>query len=242
VAAKYSETALTVTAAGGNDTPLDLLTFSPGSSQTVSVTVKNTTTTPMTGLKLNLGLPRKWTATAAQGEIPSTVAPGASETVTYKLTSGSSAFNGDLVARASWSADGNLESEAAVVKARNVSPVKINEFANGATESFIELYNAGDSPVDISGWVLTEHPMAQPIFSTVKIPSGTKLAGKGFYLFGQANSGLAVPAQKGDATVYVRSVMGMNAGDTIEIDTGSGVEARKIANVGTAAGNTTTLW
>ena len=34
----------------------------------------------------------------------------------------------------------------------------------------------------------------------------------------------------------------MNVGDTIEIDTGSGVETRKIASVGTAAGNSTTLW
>ncbi len=34
----------------------------------------------------------------------------------------------------------------------------------------------------------------------------------------------------------------MKVGDTIEIDTGSGVETRKIASVGTAAGNSTTLW
>ena len=34
----------------------------------------------------------------------------------------------------------------------------------------------------------------------------------------------------------------MNVGDTIEIDTGSGVETRKIASIGTAAGNSTTLW
>ena len=34
----------------------------------------------------------------------------------------------------------------------------------------------------------------------------------------------------------------MNVGDTITIDTGAGVETRKIASIGTAAGNTTTLW
>ena len=34
----------------------------------------------------------------------------------------------------------------------------------------------------------------------------------------------------------------MNVGDTIGIDTGSGVETRKIASVGTAAGSSTTLW
>ena len=111
-----------------------------------------------------------------------------------------------------------------------------------STDSFIELYNAGDSDVDISNWTLTEHPTQQPIFSSVKIPAGTKLAAHGFYLLGLANSGLAVPAHKGDTTIHVRSTTGMSVGDTIEIDTGSAVETRKIASLGTAAGNSTTLW
>jgi len=76
----------------------------------------------------------------------------------------------------------------------------------------------------------------------VKIPAGTKLAANGFYLLGLSDSGLAVPAHKGDTTIYVRSTTGMNVGDTITIDTGAGVETRKIATVGTAASNSTTLW
>ena len=138
--------------------------------------------------------------------------------------------------------DGQTQSETTAEKVRNVSPIKINEFAVNSTDSFIELYNAGDSDVDISNWTLTEHPTQQPIFSSVKIPAGTKLAARGFYLLGLANSGLAVPAQKGDTTIYVRSTTGMTVGDTIEIDTGSAVETRKIASLGTAAGNSTTLW
>ena len=139
--------------------------------------------------------------------------PGASVSATFKVTAGRSAFNGDLVGNASWtnSTNGRTQSETAAEKVRNVSPVKINEFrissgppAN-ATNSFIELYNAGDSDVDISNWTLTEHPTQQPIFSSVKIPAGTKLAANGFYLLGLSNSGLAVPAQAGDTTIYVRS-------------------------------------
>ena len=42
--------------------------------------------------------------------------------------------------------------------------------------------------------------------------------------------------------IYVRSTTGLSVGDTIEIDTGSSVETRKIASLGTAAGNSTTLW
>ena len=34
----------------------------------------------------------------------------------------------------------------------------------------------------------------------------------------------------------------MNVGDTLEIDSGSGVETRKIASIGSAASNSTTLW
>ena len=125
------------------------------------------------------------------------VAPGASVSATFKITSGRAAFNGDIIGNASWTVNGVTQSETATEKVRNVSPVKINEFAVNSTDSFIELYNAGDSAVDISGWTLTEHPIAQPIFSTVKIPAGTKLAAKGFYVLGLANSGLAVPAQEG---------------------------------------------
>ena len=114
--------------------------------------------------------------------------------------------------------------------------VKINEFAVNSsvpanpTNSFIELFNAGASDVDISNWTLTEHPTQQAVFSSVNIPAGTKLAPKGFYLLGLSNSGLAVPAHKGDTTIDVRSTTGMNIGDSIEIDTGSVVETRKITN------------
>src|SRR3569832_3024933 len=34
----------------------------------------------------------------------------------------------------------------------------------------------------------------------------------------------------------------MNAGDTVSIDTGAGAETHKVASVGTAAVNATTLW
>jgi hypothetical protein len=131
---------------------------------------------------------------------------------------------------------------------RNVSPVKINEFRisagspDNSTNSFIELYNAGASAVDLSGWTLTQHATQQAIFSSVKIPAGTKLAAKGFYLLGLSNSGLAAPARAGDTTISVRSTAGMTVGDTIGIDTGSTLETRKIASLGTAAGNSTTLW
>ena len=140
------------------------------------------------------------------------------------------------------------QSETIAERVRNASPVKINEFRissgppTNATDSFIELYNAGDRSVDISNWSLTVHPTQQAIFSAVKVPAGTKLAAHGFYLLGLANSGLAAAAHAGDATIYVRSTAGMKAGDTVSIGDVSGAETRKIASVGTAASNHTTVW
>ncbi len=259
VAVHYDEPRLTLAPAFAVAAPPELQTFAPGSSQETTVTFKNTTGMTVSNVKLGLTGPRGWTAVvSARGfianaklvdattsaTIAETVAPGAVVFATFKVTSGPTAFNGDLVAEVSWSepTGGPARTERAVEKVRNVSPIKINEFSVVATNPFIELYNAGEREVDLSNWTLTEHAIAQAIFSSVKIPAGTKLAAKGFYLLGQSNSGLAVPAKKGDTTIQVRSIAGMNVGDTVEIDTGSGIETRKIAALGTAAGAVTTLW
>ncbi len=249
VAARYEVAPLSLAPASETAAPPGLQTFSPQSSQQTTVTFRNTTGQPVAELKLSLSAPAGWTAVVSGGAETSKtfadpVAPGASVSATFKVTSGPAAFNGDLVAHASWAdhTTNRTRSETAAEKVRNESPVKINEFAVNPTDSFIELYNAGAGDADISGWTLTEHPTQQAIFSSVKIPAGTTLAAHGFYLLGLADSGLAVPAQKGDTTIYVRSTTGMKAGDTIEIGSGSGMETRKIASLGTAAGNNTTLW
>jgi hypothetical protein len=253
VAAKYDVQRLSLAPANATATPPGLQTFSPRSSQETTLTFNNTAGAPATGVKLSLSVPAGWSSMVLGGTETSKtfagpVAPGAAVSATFKLTSGPAAFNGDLVGNASWTANGRTQSEATAERVRNVSPMKINEFRISAgsptnsMDSFIELYNAGDSEVDISNWTLTEHPTQQPIFSSVNIPAGTKLAARGFYLLGLANSGLAVPAQKGDTIIYVRSTTGLSVGDTIDIDTGSSVESRKIASLGTAAGNSTTLW
>lgn len=254
VAAKYDVQRLSLAPAAATATPPGLQTFSPGSSQDTTLTFTNTTGAPATGVKLSISVPKQWTAVAAGSKtgsvmIPEAVAPGASVKATFKITAGPSAFNGDLVGMASWTGAGGVaHSETTVEKVRNGSPIKINEFRvsagnpPNATNSFIELYNAGTSAVDLSNWSLTQHQTQQAIFSSVRIPAGTKLGPGGFYLLGLANSGLAVPARPGESTVYVRSTTGMSAGDTVEIDTGSKMETRKIASVGTAAGNSTTLW
>jgi hypothetical protein len=255
VAAKYDVSRLSMALASAVAAPPGLQTFSPGSSQETPVTFTNTTGAPAVGVQLSISVPKQWTSLVSgtaktSATFAEPVAPGASVSATFKVTSGPAAFNGDLVGNAQWTnqARGGKQSETTAEKVRNVSPIKINEFRISAgsptnsTNSFIELYNAGGREVDISGWILIEHATQQAIFSNVKIPAGQKLAAGGFYLLGLSNSGLAAPARKGDSSISVRSATGMSAGDTIEIDTGSGAETRKIVSIGTAAGNSTTLW
>jgi hypothetical protein len=256
VAARYDVPRLSLTPASATATAPGLEIFTPGSSHDATVTFTNTTGAPAAGIKLSISVPSgQWTsvvsgATETSKTFTEPVAPGASVSATFNVTSGPAAYNGDLAAIASWTnpASGTTQTETTAEKVRNASPVKINEFriSSGSpansTDSFIELYNAGTESVDISNWTLTEHPAQQAIFSTVKIPAGTRLAASGFYLLGLSDSGLAAPAQAGDTTLYVRSTDGMKVGDTIGIGTGAGAETRKIASIGTAAGNHTTVW
>jgi hypothetical protein len=265
VAAGYGVAPLTVssvaTASAPGGGPEGVQTFTPESSRDITVTFTNTTETPAAGVLLSIAVPgNQWTSvvsgtTGTSKTFAQQVAPGASVSATFKVTSGPEAFNGDLVGNASWTnpASGRKQFETAVEKVRNARPVKINELrvtsgspASGAsgnlTNSFIELYNAGSQSIDISNWTLTEHPAHQAIFSTVKIPAGTKLAARGFYLLGLSNSGLAAPARAGDSILHVRNTDGMSIGDAITIGTGSSMETRKIARLGTAATNHTTLW
>ena len=255
VAARYDVPRLSLAPASAVDTPPGLQTFTPGSSQQTTVTFTNTTGSPAVGVKLSLAVPgRQWTSVVAGTSQSSKtfaepVAPGASVSATFNLTAGPAAYNGDLNASASWTnvASGAKQSETAAEKVRDTAPVRINEFrissgAADATDSFIELYNAGSGSTDISNWTLTVHPAQQAIFSTVNVPPATRLAPHGFYLLGLSNSGLAVAARAGDSIIQVRTTTGLKAGDTIGIDTGSATETRKIASLGTAAGNHTTLW
>jgi len=249
VAAKYDVAPLSVAPATATAAPTGIQTFSPGGSHDTTVTFTNTTGEPANGVLLSLSVPRPWTAVNTAPSSAATVAPGATLSATFKVTSGPAAFNGDLVANASWTnAAGVKHSEKLTEKVRNVSQIKINEFrvsdgsTTNQTNSFIELYNAGARAVDLSNWTLTHHSAQQAIFSAIKVPAGTSLPPRGFYLLGLSDSGLAAPAHKGDTTLHVRSTAGMKAGDSITVDTGAGAETRKIVNVGTPASPATTLW
>jgi hypothetical protein len=60
-------------------------------------------------------------------------------------------------------------------------------FALACASRFSTARTAGANEVDIPHWTLTQHPTRLPIFSSVKVPAGTKLAAKNFYLLGLPN-------------------------------------------------------
>jgi uncharacterized protein YuzE len=242
VAAKYDVQMLSIAPANVTETPAGLQTFSPRSSQNTTVTFTNTTGTPLNGVTLEILIPGGWKSIVLNSKETSKkfaepIAPGESVSAIFTVTSGSDLFNGDLVATASWTANNKNQSQKSIEKVRNVNPVKINEFrindgsVTNSTNSFIELYNAGDEDIDISNWTLTQHPTQLPVFSAVKVPAGTNLSARGFYLLGLSNSGLAVPAKKGETIIYVRNTTGISVGDMIEIGTGSSVETRRVASL-----------
>ena len=184
----------------------------PGASKEITSTFTNTTRSAVKTLQIGLSLPNQQWSGVIQGTsrtsktFSDAVEPGAVVSATFTVTPGPKAFNGDLLGHATWTnaAGGTQQTETIALKVRSAAPVKINEFRIGSgtsgnpTDSFIELYNAGADDVDLSDWTLTERPAQQATFSAIRVPSGTKLGAKRFYLLGLSNSGLVVPAQPGD--------------------------------------------
>jgi non-reducing end alpha-L-arabinofuranosidase len=217
-------------------------TFTPGSSQEITQTFVNTTGATITDIRFDITAPRGWIV-AANGsgkspEIPgNALAPGDTASITYTVTSPSTTGPGFITGRAEWknSRSGLKQSGTITQSVRNVYPAKINEVQldtdTDPTSQFIELFNAGDSDVDLSGWNLisTESERA-PVMLAV-IPTGTKLPARSFYLLSLSGSGLAAPASRGETVINVRSTAGMGAGQQIDIDG----EIRTVATVGTSA-------
>ena len=240
VAAKYDVQRVNITRA---------TTFSPKSTQSVTVTFNNTTGAAITGLKLSMIAGKDWSAvipgtTLTSKAITGTIEPGASVSITFNVTSPTNVDAGFLTGRAEWKNRKSpaIQSQTINQQVRNVNPVKINEvrFSTGAnpTDQFIELYNASDNQVDISNWTVTGNKSEWGANKPTVIPAGTKINAHGFYLLGLAPSGLLANANAGDKTINVYSTTGLEAGKQVNING----ETNTIASVGTAPSPATYIY
>jgi non-reducing end alpha-L-arabinofuranosidase len=237
VAAKYDVPQITLSR---------LTTFSPKSTQDVTVTFANTTGAPVKGVKLSIAPRKGWSfmvpGSATSKTFTESIAPNATVTATFRVTSPATTDAGLLTARVDWAGNVGTHSETTTQRIRNAFPVKINEVrfstGNNPTNQFIELYNASSNEVDISNLVVTSTQSEWAPIKLGKIPAGTKLPAKGFYLFGLSTSGLVAPANAGTDVINVRSTTGLDVGQQIDIDG----EIRTITKIGTPATAMTTLF
>jgi hypothetical protein len=213
-----------------------LKTFTPGMVQDLNVTFNNTTGSSVSNVSLSLSLPSGWTAVeSASGDslikFRRRIAAGESVSATFKVTSPENTGAGYLSAKAEWKGNSEIISQ----RIRNVYPVKINEVrlsgGSNPTDQFIELFNASDKEVDLSGWSLINTKSEWAPVTLTNIPAETRIAPKGFYLLGLAGSGLASPANKGENNIKVPNAEGFRAGQQVVI----GGEAMNISKVGTPA-------
>jgi len=226
-----------------------ITTFTPGSAQNVTATFTNITRAPVTGVSLSISVPKGWESVVSGTRktsklFKSPIAPGSSVSATFSITASSATgtyfINGkaELKNRKS----GSEQSEIISRSVRNAFPVKINEirFNTGSnpTNQFIEIYNAGESSVDISNWTLVSTPSEWASVKLAAIPAATKLPSHGFYLLGLAGSGLAAPSGTGEKMINVRNTEGFKTGQQIDI----GDEKHTIASIGTAASPMTTIF
>src|SRR6202042_2703172 len=94
VDAKYGVTSLTMSPMATASTPEALQTFAPESSRDITVTFTNMTDAPAAGVSLSIAVPgNQWTSvvsgtTETSKTFAQQVAPGASVSATFKVTSG----------------------------------------------------------------------------------------------------------------------------------------------------------
>ena len=224
-------------------------TFTPRSSQDVTVSFTNTTGTPAKNVRLSANLPSGWNAVVSGANesvktFSGSIAAGETVTATFTVTSPESTGAGYLTAKAEWENNKSkgVQTDINAQRIRNAVPVKINEVrlstSINPTNQFIELYNASDAEADISNWSIINTWSQWAPVELAKIPEGTKIPAKGFYLLGMASSGLASPARKGDNMIHLNNTTDFKAGQPIEL----GSETRRIQTVGTPASAMTIIF
>lgn len=171
-------------------------TFRPGQAQIATLTFTNNAATPASAVTLSLAPTPGWTIASASPATFASVAAGATVTARFTITAPSTGGAALLRAHAAYRAGGVSAVNSATHKVKSAPAIRINELRFGtsdaATNAFVELFNAGDRPVDISGYRLVrragmDHCCRLATIATLPgaTRSGTTLLAPGaYYLLG----------------------------------------------------------
>lgn len=181
-----------------------------GQAATATETFTNNGAEATGPVSFSLSAPTGWTVTQESCGVTPSVAPGQVAQATFRVTAPTADTTATLTATASYGPrvwgrgcqpSGSGAGDPSTVT-QNVSDVVtvvpaavvVNEVQTGTAttpnQQFVELYNAGASPVNISGWQLQSEGASAPrrggptVLAT--IPQGTSIPTKGYYLIGGA--------------------------------------------------------
>ncbi len=220
-----------------------ITSFQPGESKPVVLFLENSTGEPMTDIAFDFGLPRGWEI-HREGEFPHSLEPGEQKTVRYLLTASAWRSSGELYVLASW----NGGKATLSTRIRCSEPIKINEI--GLAEPFVELYNASDKEVDLSGMELQVRRSGWASVNALSFPEGTRLAAASHLLlevdpaapsapfttiFIPVSTGPKLSFPSGTSTLPATSVADFKVGEKMGIDLGGNYEEVTVTAVGSPA-------
>ncbi len=230
-----------------------LLTFRKGESQSFAVTFRNNTGKTLSNFSIGLELPRGWNHELESTDMTASIEPGQTVYATYKISGPDTDKAGFAEVTAKWKGG----SESSLQRIRSAASVSINEISLG-NEQFIELYNASDEVVDLSGWEIEITRSGWAPVRAARLPDGTSIQPKGFLVL-RPNTGalvfdtapltnIFIPVstdpksvfRAGSTSLPVTSVAGLEVGQKIGIDLGGNYEEVTLTKVGTS-GTLTTL-
>lgn len=213
-----------------------ITSFNPGECKAVSVAFVNSTDKELKGVTLNISLPDGW---VFDGDVPvvESLIPGGHYTTVLTIAAPEHRSAGFVGFEAVWKGGSVALNE----RVRCSEPIKINEvylsaIGGSVDDQFIELYNAGDEDVDISGLQLDIRRSGWASLNAAVIPQGTVMAPGSFYGIALAPSAVTAPATKGADRLFLSK--DIPAGQDVAI-AGS---ANRIAASGKPAGAFTTVF
>ena len=212
----------------------------------MSVIFHNNTSNPITDINLGVELPEGWQSEMIYMQEFESILPGHGVSAVFRITMPDKDDAGFAKATAEW--DGG--SEFTSFRIRSAAAVSINEISLG-NEQFIELYNASDQPVDLSGWEVEITRSGWAPVRAARLPAGTVIKAKDFLVMRPNAEALQfdefpltkifIPVSTAPKSVFkagstslpVASVDGLKAGQKIGIDLGGMYEEVTLTKVGT---------